>query len=270
MTKEQLKEFNGQNGKPAYIGFQGKVYDISKSDFWPNGAHMGMFNAGEDLTDKIHMSPHGEKNVFRYPVVDTLEDGTATETATATASTDTVTPNSNNLMSDVDNKMVARMKWYRKNHPHPKMIHFPIGMIGYAFFAQVLAVILTLFGQSDTANFLTATGIIVTAFAVLFIIPAVASGALSFYINYNGFANSVLKKKMVGSAVLLVLCVITVIIGKLEIMPETIWGPAGKLDNFRSYSPFTSIYSILTLINMAVVTFIATQGGKLTWPEDKN
>lgn len=269
MTKEQLKEFNGQNGKPAYIGFQGKVYDISKSDFWPNGAHMGMFQAGEDLTDKIHMSPHGEKNVFRFPVVDTLEDGAAVETAN-NAATDTVTPNSENMMSDVDKKMMEKRKWYKKNHPHPKMIHFPIGMIGYAFFVQVLAVIMSLVGHTDTANFLTATGIIVTAFAVLFIIPAIASGALSFYINYNGFANSILKKKMIGSAILLVLCVITVIVGKMEIMPETIWGPAAKLDNFRSYSPFTSLYSILTLINMAVVTFIAAQGGKITWPEDKN
>ena len=73
MTKEQLKEFNGKNGKPAYIGYKGKVYDISKSDFWPNGEHMGRFQAGEDLTDSIDMSPHGEKNIFRFEAVDVLK-----------------------------------------------------------------------------------------------------------------------------------------------------------------------------------------------------
>ncbi len=45
MTKEQLKEFNGKDGKPAYIGYKGKVYDISKSDFWPFREHMCRFEA---------------------------------------------------------------------------------------------------------------------------------------------------------------------------------------------------------------------------------
>lgn len=266
MTREELKEFNGQNGKPAYIGYKGKVYDVTKSDFWTNGTHMGRFNAGEDLTDSIGMSPHGEKNIFRYPEVGTLEDGIQANTA----SSDTVVPNSENMMSDVDRKMVEKRKWYKKNHPHPKMIHFPIGMIGYAFFAQVLAIVLHFSNMKVAGNFITATGIVVTVFAVLFIIPAVASGALSFYINYNGFANSILKKKIAGSVILFITCVAAVIIGKGEIASEGFWGGLSQLHSFRTYSPFTSIYSLLTLINMAIVTFIATQGGKITWPEDKN
>lgn len=266
MTKEQLKEFNGQNGKPAYIGYKGKVYDITKSDFWANGTHMGRFKAGEDLTDSIDMSPHGEGNVFRFPVIEDLEDGAS---GVSSISADSVTPDSNDLMSNVDMKMVERRKWYRKNHPHPKMIHFPIGMVGYAFFAQIVAIILNLTDNSGAANFITATGLVVTAFAAVFTIPAIASGALSFYINYNGFANSILKKKIAGSIILLILCVVTVIIGKNELVPDTIWGPAAKLDNFLSYNPLSSIYSLFTLINMALVTFIASQGGKITWPEDK-
>ena len=134
MTKEQLKEFNGKNGKPAYIGYKGKVYDISKSDFWSGGEHMGRFKAGEDLTDSIDMSPHGEKNIFRFEAVDTLEDGTAQET-----NTETVVPNSENLLSDMDKKMIAKRQWYKRNHPHPKIIHFSIGMFGLAFFLQILS-----------------------------------------------------------------------------------------------------------------------------------
>lgn len=266
MTREELKEFNGQNGKPAYIGYKGKVYDVTKSDFWTNGTHMGRFNAGEDLTDSIGMSPHGEKNIFRYPEVGTLEDGIQANTA----SSDTVVPNSENMMSDVDRKMVEKRKWYKKNHPHPKMIHFPIGMIGYAFFAQVLAILLYLTGSTDAASFITATGIAVTAFGVIFIIPAVASGALSFYINYNGFANSTLKKKIVGSVILFIISAITVIVGKNELVTEGWFGALSKLHSFRTYNPLSSIYSVLTLVNMGIVTFIATQGGKITWPEDKN
>ena len=265
MTKEQLKEFNGQNGKPAYIGFQGKVYDISKSDFWPNGAHMGMFQAGEDLTDKIHMSPHREKNVFRFPIVDTLEDGAAAETAN-NAATDTVTPNSENMMSDVDKKMMEKRKWYKKNHPHPKMIHFPIGMFGLAFFLQILSIIFHLVDYKvaltiPVASATSVVGLVSTMFAVLFVIPAVASGALSFYINYNGFANSILKKKIIGSGILFICGIIAVFAGLQEFTSST---------TFFKYNPLFSVYSLFILISFAVVTFIAAQGGKITWPEDKN
>ena len=102
MTKEQLKEFNGENGKPAYIGYKGKVYDLSKSDFWTGGRHMGRFQAGEDLTNSIDMSPHGEQNIFRFEEVDILEDGTTQET-----NTETVVPDSESMLSDMDKKMMA-------------------------------------------------------------------------------------------------------------------------------------------------------------------
>lgn len=263
MTKEQLKEFNGKDGKPAYIGYKGKVYDITKSDFWAGGEHMGRFKAGEDLTDSIDISPHGEQNIFRFAVVDTLEDGAAQEPE---ADTDTVVPNAENMISDMDRKMMEKRQWYKKNHPHPKLIHFPIGMFGFAFFVQVLAAIL----GGTSGGFLAATSLIATAFGTLFLIPAIASGALSFYINYNGFANSILKQKMIGSVVLLITGVIAVIIGKGELTSAGhILGPADALASFLKYNPFKSIYSIFTIINMAVVTFIAANGGKITWPQDK-
>lgn len=261
MTKEQLKEFNGKDGKPAYIGYKGKVYDISKSDFWPAGEHMGRFKAGEDLTDSIDMSPHGEKNIFRFEAVDTLEDGTVQET-----NTETVVPNSENMLSDMDKKMMEKRQWYKKNHPHPKVVHFPIGMFGMAFFVQVLAAIL----GGASGSFLAATSLIATLFGTLFLIPAIASGALSFYINYNGFANSILKKKMIGSVVLLMTGVIAVLIGKMELTAAGhILGAGDTLASFLKYSPLKSIYSLFTIINMALVTFIAANGGKITWPQDK-
>lgn len=261
MTKEQLKEFNGKDGKPAYIGYKGKVYDISKSDFWPAGEHMGRFKAGEDLTDSIDMSPHGEKNIFRFAEVDVLEDGTAQKT-----NTETVVPNSENMLSDMDKKMIAKRQWYKKNHPHPKLIHFPIGMYGFAFFVQVLAAIL----GGASGSFLAATSLIATVFGTLFLIPAIASGALSFYINYNGFANSILKQKMIGSVILLITGVIAIIIGKIELTDAGhILGAGDTIASFLKYNPLTSLYSLFTIINMAVVTFIAANGGKITWPQDK-
>lgn len=256
MTKEQLKEFNGKDGKPAYIGYKGKVYDISKSDFWSGGEHMGRFKAGEDLTDSIDMSPHGEKNIFRYEAVDTLEDGTAQKT-----NTETVVPNSENLLSDMDKKMIAKRQWYKKNHPHPKIIHFPIGMLGLAFFLQILSIILYLIDYTvykvPAAPFISSFSVLTTIFAVLFTLPAIASGALSFYINYNGFANSILKKKIAGSIILLIVSVIAAFVGYRELV------------SVMRYNPVFSFYTVLSLVNFVIVTFIASNGGKITWPQDK-
>lgn len=256
MTKEQLKEFNGKNGKPAYIGYKGKVYDISKSDFWSGGEHMGRFKAGEDLTDSIDMSPHGEKNIFRFETVDTLEDGTAQET-----NTETVVPNSENLLSDMDKKMMAKRQWYKRNHPHPKIIHFSIGMFGLAFFLQILSIILYLIDyriyKVPTTLFISSFSVLTTIFAVLFTLPAIASGALSFYINYNGFANSILKKKIAGSIILLIVSVIAAFVGYREVF------------SVIRYNPIFSFYTVLSLVNFIIVTVIASNGGKLTWPQDK-
>ena len=39
---QELEENNGKNGKPAYIAYKGKVYDVSESSFWLDGDHLGM------------------------------------------------------------------------------------------------------------------------------------------------------------------------------------------------------------------------------------
>lgn len=270
MTREELKEFNGKDGKPAYIAYKGKVYDVTGSDFWKDGTHIGRFHAGEDLTDSIGMSPHGEANIFRFKEVGALDDGNVAE-SNQQESGDTIVPDSNAMISELDQKMISRMKWYKKNHPHPKVIHFPIGMLGFAFFAQILSIVLYLInGASISATIVTASGLIATAFSILFTLPAIASGALSFYINYNGFANPILKKKIIGSAVLMVTSVITVFIGYNEITGgNSIWGNLKLLDTVLNYNPVKSIYSLFTLINLGIITYIADHGGKITWPQEK-
>ena len=60
---EELKQFNGQAGKPAYLIFEGKVYDVTDSSSWQGGDHMGVHQAGKDLTEAIEIAPHN-KEVF--------------------------------------------------------------------------------------------------------------------------------------------------------------------------------------------------------------
>jgi predicted heme/steroid binding protein len=72
ITQAELAENNGKNGKPAYIAYQGKVYDVSNSAFWMDGDHLGSHEAGKDLTSEIELAPHSEDVVTRYNVVGTL------------------------------------------------------------------------------------------------------------------------------------------------------------------------------------------------------
>lgn len=60
---EELKQYNGQAGKPAYLTFEGKVYDVTDSSSWQGGDHRGAHQAGKDLTEAIKTAPHN-KEVF--------------------------------------------------------------------------------------------------------------------------------------------------------------------------------------------------------------
>jgi len=72
VTKQELEANNGQNGKPAFIAYKGKVYDVSESSFWLDGDHLGMHNAGRDLTEELEMAPHRDENLLRVKLVGVL------------------------------------------------------------------------------------------------------------------------------------------------------------------------------------------------------
>lgn len=75
LTLEQLKQFDGKNGNPAYVAVDGIIYDLTNVPAWKNGAHHG-YSAGNDLTDIIkNKSPHGLKNLDGKTVVGKLVDG---------------------------------------------------------------------------------------------------------------------------------------------------------------------------------------------------
>lgn len=69
-TLEELAKYNGRNGQRAYVVYSGKVYDVTDSDFWDGGEHMGLHEAGTDLTEALDMeAPHETDSLDNFKIV---------------------------------------------------------------------------------------------------------------------------------------------------------------------------------------------------------
>ena len=71
-TLEELKQCDGRGGKPAYIAYKGKVYDVTESPLWMDGDHQGLHEAGKDLTQEMSEAPHGEETLANMKVIGVL------------------------------------------------------------------------------------------------------------------------------------------------------------------------------------------------------
>ncbi len=73
LTLEQLAQYNGQNGEPAYVAVDGIIYDVSSSPYWVNGNHDPCGTdamAGHDLSELIKQAPAGMlQDLETFPVV---------------------------------------------------------------------------------------------------------------------------------------------------------------------------------------------------------
>jgi predicted heme/steroid binding protein len=78
-SSDELRRYNGKNGAPAYIAFDGKVYDVSDSFLWKDGKHEALHNAGIDLTEAMKHAPHSGNVLERFPVVGTLSSSNSQE-----------------------------------------------------------------------------------------------------------------------------------------------------------------------------------------------
>jgi hydroxylamine dehydrogenase len=74
ITFENLKNFDGSSGKPAYIVNDKKIYDVSESVKWKNGRHFGKHSAGTDLTEALKGAPHGPEVLERIKFIGDMPD----------------------------------------------------------------------------------------------------------------------------------------------------------------------------------------------------
>jgi len=186
-TAEELSSFNGKEGNPVYIAFEGRVYDVTKSRLWSKGPHMNRHPAGKDLTAEISAAPHGTEVFERYPQIGTIKKGPPEELKHLPLF----------LQNFLQTFPMAR------RHPHPMVVHFPIALL----MAASLFIILTLFLQNRSFEVISYYLLILGAISSLF---AVGTGFLTWWINYRLNLNYFVKRKIQLSILLLIFEVILI------------------------------------------------------------
>jgi arsenite oxidase small subunit len=82
---KDLEEFDGKEGRPFYIAFKGKIYDLSESHLWIQGKHMSIHSRDENLAETIKSAPHSEEILERFPILGNLIEERAPQPEPATA-----------------------------------------------------------------------------------------------------------------------------------------------------------------------------------------
>jgi predicted heme/steroid binding protein/uncharacterized membrane protein len=228
ISPEELLSSNGKDGRPVYIAFEGKVYDVSKSPLWSSGFHMNRHPSGRNLTGEISAAPHGPEVFERYPQVGILKKGP---------------PEELKHLPPVVQDLLQRFPSARR-HPHPMLVHFPLAFL----MGSSLFILLHLLFRKPTFE--------ITSFH-LFILGAVSSpfamatGLLTWWVNYRLKLTLFVKRKIQLSILLLILETILILWG----------GPHPSITN--------PLYSILIILLTPLVGLVGYYGGQMTFPTEK-
>jgi predicted heme/steroid binding protein/uncharacterized membrane protein len=229
----ELQKYDGNEGRPIYVAYKGKVYDVSNSKLWRNGLHMKRHHAGQDLTADIQGAPHEPDVLDRYPQIGTLRKE---------AEAQAVPP----LLS----WLLKRVPMLRR-HPHPMTVHFPIVFAFSTTIFNILYLITGIRSMETTALHCLAAGI-------LFTVVAIATGLYTWWLNYLAQPLKAVKVKLPLSLILLVTQVLA-FIWRLNV-PQV-------LDSIRG---FNIIYLLLVLSLFPMVVVIGWFGAFLTFPVEKD
>ena len=175
IDQKQLSESNGKEGRSAYVVVDGKVYDVSASQLWKDGEHMGQHQAGNDLSEGIAGAPHGDEVLKRVKQVGVMKK--TSEPA---------------LKPPPD--------WaikFLKLHPHPISVHFPQALFTFAPLFLVLFYIFKNPHFERTCFYLMVAGWITS-------IPAFKTGIFHWVYKHGKISKGLYVFKLVMSTLLLI------------------------------------------------------------------
>jgi len=232
MDNKKLAENDGKEGKPAYVVVNGKIYDVTESKMWKNGLHMNRHHAGADLTASLGAAPHGDEVLNRFKQVGTLSKD----------KTDDVRP----PLPDWLNNFFEAYPFF-KRHPHPMVVHFPM-----AFF-MVASIFLFWYYVISPARPLLDSIFYMHILGTLSLPVALATGWLSWKVNYLGKPIGNITRKIIFSIIVLIFDIIVLI------------SIAGNLELLANPQGLQIVIPIMIFLYLPIVSYIGQQGGDLVY-----
>ena len=229
----ELQKYDGNEGRPIYVAYKGKVYDVSNSKLWRNGLHMKRHQAGQDLTADIQGAPHEPHVLERYPQVGVLKKEVVEL----------------QIPRALD-RLLKKVPMLRR-HPHPMTVHFPIV---FAFSTTIFNILYLITGVKS----LEITALHCLGAGVLFTVVAIATGLYTWWLNYLAKPMTAAKVKIPLSLTLLVAQIIA-FIWRMSV-PQV-------MDSVRGVN---FIYLLLVLSLFPMVVVIGWFGAHLTFPVEKH
>jgi predicted heme/steroid binding protein/uncharacterized membrane protein len=233
---EELKSYNGENGRPAYIAYNGRVIDVTASKMWRGGMHMKRHAAGQDLTEEMREAPHEVDVLDRYPQVGELS---------APESSRYEQPSPGTVPEWLE-RFLARHPFFLR-HPHPMTVHFPIAlMIGAPVFTL-------LFLLTGVPGFET-TALNCLGGALLFCLVVIPTGLFTWWVYYQTRPMKAVTIKIVVSLAMFA-----------DGLAAFIWRLSDPQVT-RQVSGVNILYLVLVCLLLPMVLVVAWYGATLTFP----
>ena len=232
-TLEELKQFNGEEGKPIYVAYGDRVIDVTASRLWRNGTHMKRHKAGDDLTEAMADAPHTEEVLSRFPQIGILDREEREEVLSGA------------LPVWLDT-FLDRHPFFRR-HPHPMTVHFPIVFLIGAPFFTFLYLLTHLKGFEITAVNCLAGGL-------LFCLVVIPTGFITWWVNYMLRPLAPVRIKIYTSIAMFVVG-LTAFVWRLA-DPSIVIGRG----------PISILYFALIFLLLPMILVVAWHGAMLTFP----
>lgn len=229
---DELAGFNGENGNPTYIAYDGKVYDVSESKLWRKGQHMNRHRSGDDLSGDMQAAPHDFNVLEKFPQVGIFKKDAGEEQA----------------IPQPLAWLIDRFPFLRR-HPHPMTVHFPIVFVLSTSIFNILYLVTGVKSFEITALHCLAGGI-------LFTIVGIITGVYTWWLNYMAKPLKAVKIKLPLTIVMFTIEVI-IFIWRIQ--------TPGILDSIHLGSV---IYFLLVLSLLPIIMVIGWYGASMTFPID--